>query len=454
MSSLKIKLDNSKMLDSSVAISIGFVGTGSFSKEDGTPLKTIGEGYGGSHFKGNWYPYSEVASGITTSGFSGRIYVCYGTPWQPTSATSQPAFLPGTGDNANCVFDKVELTFDGSPYSCADLTSIDFWAIPMNLVSYLDNVKVHELKGVKDSSSISEIYSVLKAQSNPVQSTDTATELYKACEAEGMNPPTLSPESGEMTYNETFLRIVGPNSYPSFGNPGRKEMMGLPFTPYNTMEAYLNHLIDKYGPGTKKGAVVDGLGNGVIGKVAGTFSGNPSASPQTNLTKKQSYNFTIEIDKDMNLSLSGKAEEAGKFTMNIKKWDLLTPSAMYGGAPKFDVGETSQTPGNDLYGWMLGDLFAGFNIGAIGCPTSVNNTVVGTMTSSEWFSELDNSQMFGALWPDHSNFYNEWAAALVTRSDAYCFAYAERFSAPQLNLAPGKVDTMKIELLGPVAVDS
>jgi len=452
MSTLNITFDKSKMALTNVDINIGFVGTGSLADSTGKVLKTVGEDLKKGS-KGNWYTYDQLKDGVSTTGFSGRVYVCYGTPWTSTGPGSEPSFLPETGANSELLFDKIELTFDGSPYSCADLTSIDFWAIPMNLISLKSGTQVNELKGVKDGSSIEDIKTALKKLSNPVQSSSTATELYNAAVAAGLNPPTLTPKSAEMRYNEEFLRIVGPNSYPSFGDPAEKKMMGLPFTPYNTMEAYLQHLIDEYGPKTKKDAKLKGLGAGVIAIVAGYFGGNPSA-PQTNLTKAQDYSFSVTLDDDMNLELSGSGTLSGAATLKISKWNLLTPSAMYGGSPEFDLNGTTQSPGNDIYGWVFGDLFAGFNTGAIGSPQKVNGKVVGEMQSSDWFSKLDSSQMFGNLWPDNPNFYNQWAAELVTRSDAYNFAYSERFSAPQLNLAPGSVDTLEIQFLGAIAVDS
>lgn len=451
MSQLNITFDTSKMTDTTVAVSVGFIGTGNMTAADGTALKTVGDGYGTTGFTGNWYSYSDLKDGISTTGFSGRIYVCYGTPWVPTGKTTEPAFLPGSGANAECVFDKMEFTFDGSQYSCADLTSIDFWAIPMNLISSKSGVQVAELKGVKDSSSMAEIQSALTALSNPVQSTETATELYNAAVAAGMNPPTLTPISAQMIGTSSFLRIVGPNSYPSFGNPEKGQMMGLPFTPYNTFEPYLKHLIKHFGPGTTVGAHLKGLGNGVIATVAGTYGGNPKAA-QTDLTEKQTYSYSVQIDADMNLSLVGSGSLAGNATLKIEKWDLLNPAGMYGANPVFSINGVSQTPQNDLYGWVMGDLFAGFNIGAICSGQSVDNTKVGEMTSSEWFSKLDSSTLFSYLWPDHSNFYNQWAAALINRSDAYNFAYSERFSAPLLSLNPATVDTLKIQFLGPVMV--
>lgn len=457
MSTLKITFDNSLLSNSKQLVNIGFTGTGSILDSSSKPLAMIDSGVTSKKdFKGNWYTLSDLKDGVTTNGFSGRVHVCYGEGWVPLQEGYFPPPLVSTDVNYDVVHDKFEITFDGSPTGCADLTSIDFWAIPMNLISLNSGTQVSEVKGVHSSSSISDIYSALEVLSNPVQSSESAKALYKDAVAAGMNPPELNPKSAVLATDSKFLRIVGPNTYPSFGDPAQKEMMGLPFTPYNTFEQYLDYLILNFGPttatGTKEKGII-GLGKGVIAKLSGKFGGNPSA-PQTNLTKPQTYDFTVTIDEDMNLTLTGSGSVVGSQVLKISKWEALTPSGMYGGNATFSINGVSQSPQNDIHGWILGDLFAGFNIGAIGCDQSVGGEVVGAMVSSDWFSKLNSSNMFAALWPNHTNFYNQWAAALVTRSDAYGFAYGERFSAPQLNLDPKKVDTLKVQLLGPVTAQT
>ena len=450
MSTLKITFDKSAMADNGqTKVNIGFIGTGSVTKTDGTVLKFIDEGCpetGG--FAGNWYTYSDLSAGVETSNFSGRVYVCYNGAWAPQSAGYEPSSISPSDPNFNIRYDKFEMTFDGSVYSCADLTAIDFWAIPMSLKSTKGGAKVSEILGVKPGSSNNDIYTALKGLSNPIQSTATATELTKEFKAAGMNPPALIPVSGVVMNGSDFVRVIGPNSYPPFGNPQKKQMMGLPFTPYNTFMDYLNYLITTFGPSTTKGSTITGLGQGKIATLSGHYAGK-GKNPTTNITKPQDYNLDVTIDNDMNITLTGSGTVAGTIEMHFSKWDLLNPAGMYGGNAKFSLGSstTTQSPENDIYAWLCGDLFAGFNIGAIGCATKVNNNVVGTLPSSEWFSNLNSGNMFGHLWPNHANFYNQWAAELVTRSDAYNFAYAERFSAPQLNLNPANVDTLVVEFL-------
>lgn len=156
------------------------------------------------------------------------------------------------------------------------------------------------------------------------------------------------------------------------------------------------------------------------------------------------------IDKDSNLTISGSGSVVGNISIYIDKWDLLNPAASYGGNPQFSLnGGEPQSPGNDLYAWVLGDFFAGLNIGAMGSAVTVGGALVGEMPSQEWFKQLPGQNMlFNQLWPSGvTNYWNQWAQVLNPASDAYNFAYSERFSAPQISLNPATVDTLELELL-------
>ena len=82
---------------------------------------------------------------------------------------------------------------------------------------------------------------------------------------------------------------------------------------------------------------------------------------------------------------------------------------------------------------MAGDLLAGLNIGAVGSNVIRNGTAVGTMQSSQWFG-LTN--LFSGLQPG-TDYYNTWAAALSPLSNAYNFAYSDRFCASNGDIEPG-----------------
>jgi hypothetical protein len=111
------------------------------------------------------------------------------------------------------------------------------------------------------------------------------------------------------------------------------------------------------------------LGKGIVAHIAGRFAGVGPNVPVTGPQSKQTYDLVATIDDDLNITLNGTTSGIqGSITMLHKKEDLLNPTGIYGGnAPYYLNGATSPTaPGNDVYGWVGGDLFSGLNIGAVG----------------------------------------------------------------------------------------
>lgn len=411
---------------------------------------------------GKWYKLSEIESITLEATTSGRVYVCYGDPFAPAS-TSTTAGMPSVIAPGSAAyykrFDKFELTFDGTVYGVADLTAIDYWGIPMSLATELNGVAAGSLEGVKGDYTLTDIYNALEALSNPVQSQATATAIEAAFQAAGHALPfTLTPSDGVVSQATQFYRIIGPNSYPNFGDPSVPNAQhpdqpgsppGLPYTGYNTFMEYFQYLIDTFGPGKTAPAGFTGLGNGVICQLKGNYVGSSAGSGGP--FDAQTYDFSVSIDNEMNVTVQGNGSVVGDQTISITKWDLLDPAGTYGGNPKISVGGAPKaSPINNLYAWLMGDLFAGLNIGAIGSGVNVNGNIVGNLSSSDWFNEaiLPHDQLFDKLWPAGvTNHWNQWAAALNPMSDAYNFAYAERFSSPQLSIDPAQADTLTVILL-------
>ncbi len=445
MSTLNFKIqNNSGMSDDQVYI--GFWGSSLDATINGVAMKSIQEN--------TWYQLSTITSFVINSTTSGRIYVAYGATFSPNAAGGMPSFVASNSPAYDKRFDKFELTFDGTEYGVADLTAIDYWSIPMSLVTMKSGVQVGELNGVRSTSTVYDIYTSLSALSNPIQSLATGKEVIKAFSdagnplAAGIQTALTDPASGVVSNNNgDFVRIIGPNSYPPFGDPSNNVPPGLPFTPYNTFETYVQYLVDTFGPG-KTPTGFSKLGNGKIANLAGSYVGSTAGTSAP--YQAQTYDLWASVDADSNLTISGTGSVVGSISMTVSKWNLLNPSASYGGNPSFSLnGGPLQTPVNDLYAWILGDFFAGLNIGAIGSAQTVDKVVVGEMTSSDWFAKLPSGgNLFDKLWSSGvTNYWNQWAAQLNVRSDAYNFAYAERFSAPQLSLNPNTVDTLTLELL-------
>jgi hypothetical protein len=221
--------------------------------------------------------------------------------------------------------------------------------------------------------------------------------------------------------------------------------------PYDLLRDYLNYLLVTFGPTTKSGTVVPTLGAGVIANIQGNFAGVGSPPPRTGPQSAQDYALQATIDHDLNITLSGTLTETTSHikhdvTMLYKQNDMLNPSGIYGGnAPYYlDNEKNPRNPGNDVYGWIGGDLFSGLNIGAVGSAAKVEGMIVGAMPSHEWF-KLPVSSFFAKLQP-RGNYYNQWAATLSGLSQAYNFAYTDRFSPVLVTLNPADVDTLEIVL--------
>jgi hypothetical protein len=86
------------------------------------------------------------------------------------------------------------------------------------------------------------------------------------------------------------------------------------------------------------------------------------------------------------------------------------------------------------------------NIGAIGSSTKLGTKIVGAMKSSDWFHKIPNTSLVSNL-QSNKVFYNQYTAVLQTLSDAYNFAYSDRFSPVQVLLNPLIVDTLQVSLL-------
>jgi hypothetical protein len=447
MSTLNITFNNNSN-HQAANVSIGFVPGSSTSlfnitnAADGSTINELNYNYAGT---GNWYTLTDLQQGVNITNFSGRIYVCYGTPWavqqngyEPAQAVNDPNFY--------LRYDKMEITFNGNASDVANLTSIDYWSIPMSLSTSFQGTPVagNSVSGLLNGNNAQDIYNALVAVTTPQQS-----NLPGVGGADGSPIPALVP--GQFVQYgtgpaplTTFARIIGPSSYPPI-----YPAQAIPVTPYALFSSYLTYLVTNFGVGTTIGENnVPGLGNGTIATISGNFAGVGPNVPATGPQSAQAYNLTATIDNNMNITLTGivGSGTTNNTTMYFAIDDLLNPSGIYGGNTPFSLnGAASAAPANDVYGWISGDLFSGLNIGAVG-STSINvqMEVIGSMPSSEWF-KLQLGGLYKPLQPLQPN-YNQWAATLQPLSQAYNFAYTDRFAHVFASLNPSTVDTLIVTL--------
>jgi hypothetical protein len=383
-------------------IYVGFVGSGLVATNAQTGAALQASQYQSEH----WYTLNTLPAGVKLTSFTGgRIYVGFGTPWHFQYAGYEPSPSNPNSPDYYDRYDKVELTYTGAPADVADTTSIDYFSIPVTLNAYSGGASGKLVASV----------------------TGNATNTIVAA----LNKVTTPLKGAEVrTGSGAFVRVIGPGQYPP--------PPGLPASPYDNFDSYVTYLAKTYGPAH---------GN-VVATVKGHFAGVGS-SPTTPQTKPQDYDFTVAVDAGLNVTMTGSATVVGAHTLKITKASLLAPTGIYGANPDYSLdGAAPVNPTNDIYGWIIGDLLAGLNIGAVGSNTVVSGTAVGQMDSQTWFTL---TQFFASLQPGKKTYYNQWAAALAPLSQAYNFAYSDRFAHVVATLNPGSpsyVDTLQVVFLG------
>jgi hypothetical protein len=351
----------------------------------------------------NWYTLDTLAQGVDLASFSGRIYVGYGAPWNFTHAGYEPSPVNPSDPNAHKRYDKVEITYHGNASDVANATSFDYFSIPVGLNVYHGGTGGTLVKSLK-ASPTSVTLAAMETIANPHAA---------AVVRDGSN---------------NFVRVIGPSVYPP--------PPGLPASPYDNFDGYLNYL-HTYGQSH----------GGAIARIKGHFNGT-GGGPAPH--QAQDYDFTATIDAQQNITLTGHGGAVGNHTLTFHHDELNNPAAIYGANPHFQLDGAPMTPQNDLYGWIIADLFAGLNIGALGSTVEVNGQQVGQMESQQWFAL---TQRFAALQPSQP-YYNQWAAKMSELSDAYNFAYTDRFAHVVAPLNPAQVDTLELVFLRETGVGS
>jgi Beta-1,3-glucanase len=383
-------------------VSVGFVGSDTLTATNaktGAALAPVG------YKQPNWYTLDTLADGIDLTKFSARIYICYGSPWTVEYKGYEPSPANPKDPNYDDRYDKMEITYSGARPDVADTTSIDYFSIPITLRVYHGGVK-DKLVGSVTASTTKVIVDALAVVTSPP---------YGA---------VVKDKSG------AFIRVIGPGAYPP--------PPGLPASPYDNFEAYLRYLEATYAPAH----------GGVLALIKGHFAG-VGKNPTTPETKPQDYDFAATIDAQLDITLSGSGSVVGKHTLLFRHADLVAPTGIYGANPAFSLdGGSPIHPANDVYGWLVADLLSGLNIGAVGSTVKDGSGgIVGGLPSQQWFKL---PKLFSALQPAHADYYNRYSAALTPVSQAYGFAYSDRFAHPVATLNPGApafVDTLQIELM-------
>ncbi|HWL51655.1 MAG TPA: beta-1,3-glucanase family protein [Chthoniobacteraceae bacterium] len=231
------------------------------------------------------------------------------------------------------------------------------------------------------------------------------------------NPVAFLPADGALP-SPNFLRATGPGLIGTLGSAEG------PTAVYHDWTNYLHAL--------QPGGALNPAQAPLTTTIAGTFGGNQAYNLATTFhsgTIKIANEITYEGYVEMTGTIGGES-----VTIIIPYSELQKSEGIYGANPHYSVNnQPLQSPQNDVYTWVVGDLVAGMNLGLVGSPVQVTlegvTQSIGAFTSTQWWqiANLNGGEyQFDGAQPNHNDFYNPYSAALREVTSGYNFAYTDR----------------------------
>lgn len=364
---------------------------------------------------------------------SGTLYVSYNTAITYTSAPTV-ATLPR--------WQLFEMSYSASIASVGDLTSIDFFGIPIEMTTF----------AAGDTA-----YTTPVAKATYYSSTLTLLNALAALNANmtsamlDISGNTFTPGTSALG---TFARVVGPNQMAAPGSAVVSSNNGSPY-PYPSFADYLDGLVkDKYTFIEKDDAVISGY----VFDYTGTITGNRTSGYQIALTGTTKTDSTTGLPSNATLTLNLPAQSSanGGFDFYIYGAVQSCDSMAVAG---FACTTTSlPTMANSVYGWMQADVMSALNFGYMnGKSDRANAQYYGgkvTGNSQAWYGLPPIAYPFGAARATNDGKYNPWAATMYNHSDAYGFAFSDRNGRPSPGIALPTGGTLRLWLLPDTRLDA
>ena len=379
-------------------------------------------------------PYSGKARttysfSVTTAG-SGTLYLSYGTPITYTSA-------PTVYTQAR--WQLVELSYDQNIASVGDLTSIDFFGIPIEMTTF----------AAGDTAQAAPL-----TRSTYYSSTETLLKSLYALNA-NMGYAMRTTSGGTFTPGTTdisqFARVVGPNQMAAPGSSmisptDPNYAQGSPF-PYPSFADYLDSLVAASYTFVEKD---DATISAYVFNYAGTVTGNRTSGYTITLTGTTQAPSPLPSNATITLNLPPQATASGGFDFNIYGAPQSCDSFAVAGYA-CDT-NTLQAMANSVYGWIQADVISALNFGYLN--GAIDQANGGTGNSSAWYGLPPVPYPFGAARSVNDGFYNPWAAAMYNQSDAYGFAFSDRNGRPSPGVALPTGGTLRVWLLPDKRLDA
>jgi hypothetical protein len=397
---------------------------------------------------GQSYQLSEISGPINLiAATAGKIFVSYGANLNSDGSQYSLPGLPDFQYNSldprwQVRWDKVEYSLfsSTSQQSAINLSAVDFYSIPMQIVTSQGGVATGTVGWHPQTSTSTVFYNLgsLATGTNSIYAVITST--------------SASPYSVQVTFSNSTtlntLRIANPSAI----------TQAVP----NPFPSLLPYALSTSGTGSTPGTsgTTANLTSYYVG--AGTTSNGLPAQAWA----AQSYAFTSTVTPSGNMVISGSGQQVGTQTITIQEQDL--EGALYSNAPdyylsSYNSGSSPLQNSNCVYDQIISDVFAAYNMGLVGSTVTdprYPGTAVGTESSGQWYSVVGTSyygnplftpeQLFANMQPKSPKatpYYNAFAGYLAPISDIYGFPYTDKSAKPQLNITPGSADTMVITLL-------
>jgi hypothetical protein len=469
----------------------------------------------------------------------GRMWFTYGNNcWTFSNTGYTPAMANFNDPNFTLRYDKIEASITGSTDDNLDITAVDGFSIPFAVAAWQAANPSTTLQGLAGSyghqtrKALAAVAANAFATAPGAPGGGTMPQLeanspYLVINANSQGAATPAPyTSSPVGSAGSFTRVIANDATitPYAGDPVVTTNGGQIPANYNwtNYESYVERM-DGRAPVTYTGAT----------NIAGQFAG--LSTPTGASTSAQTYSATATFDPTETRTVQYTQPKVGTFsitftgfvtikgtttvgssayTVEVKipyggpakyitvqsgyadpaQW-LLSPSGVVGANANYlykyyltsngDPGTYRQTdpfnggPQNDITTWMMGDLLAGMNVGAVGSvktfanPITLNGntyaagTQVGAFNSQDWWSigstlrstgESVYNYYFGYL-QSETYLYNQYAEAVYPLTDAYGFAYSDRivggYPAISWNAKlANAIDTVTIHILPDVAPPS
>ncbi|HET6764204.1 MAG TPA: fibronectin type III domain-containing protein [Longimicrobiaceae bacterium] len=391
-----------------------------------------------SPYTGETLPVYEFTVDTLTSG---RLMVSLGT------AIEYDDNAAPTATSQAMRWDKIEF---GYPASGADLTSIDFFGIPLQF-DYLDadgNVLASMSYYTSTHTLLSSLYAL-----SPSTMANAFQQVSGNAPSFGWNPTTGSLAD--------FLRVIGPQTFTGDG--------GSP-APYPSFAGYLAALETAGTTFTISG--VGGVGspapanNSVTYDYTGTVASDGSGGYLVAFTGTTTAVSPNTDDGPFGLYTdSTGTTTAAQLPANLPVTLALTAATLdndiYGAvATAFTVGQSTDPKGsgyidptlveytaNSAYANLAGDFIAGLNFGYPGGTDGANSAV--------WYGNPPTPYPFAGARATNDGFYNPFAAVLYNQSDAYGFPFSDRNGRPSPFVwQPANATTLRITILNDQRLDA